>query len=148
MMTTDTRTHRVVTRAALVAAGAAAGLVLVAALVSGESAALGAAVGGVIAVGVFAFGSFAVEAVARLMPAASLLFAMVTYTFQVAAMALVFVALNTSGLLDDEIDSTWVGIAIIVGAFVWMTVQILLATTARIPAFETVPSTRSEGGAR
>jgi hypothetical protein len=152
MMTTDTRTHRVVTRAALVAALAAAVLVLVAALVSGESAALGAAVGGVIAVGVFAFGSFAVEAVARLMPAASLLFAMVTYTFQVAALALVFVALNQSGLLDDEIDSTWVGVAIICGAFVWMTVQILLATTARIPAFETRPSTTSstpsEGGAR
>ena len=148
MMTTDTRTHRVVTRAALTAAVAAAGLVLVAALVSGEPAALGAAVGGLIAVGVFAFGSFAVEAVSRLMPAASLLFAMVTYTFQVAAMALLFVALNTSGLLADEIDSTRVGVAIILGAFVWMAVQILLATTARIPAFETPPSTPSEGGAR
>ena len=148
MMTTDTRTHRVVTRAALVAALAAAGLVLVAALVSGESAALGAAVGGVIAVGVFAFGSFAVELVSRLMPTASLLFAMLTYTFQVVAMALVFVALNESGLLDDELDSTWVGIAIILGAFVWMTVQIVLATTARIPAFEPRPAAPVEGGAR
>ncbi len=148
MMTTDTRTHRVVTRAALVAAVAAAGLVLVAALVSGRPAALGAAVGGVIAVGVFAFGSFAVEAVSRLMPSVSLLFAMLTYTFQVAAMALVFVALNTSGLLDDELDSGWVGGAIILGAFVWMGVQIALATTARIPAFETPASTPSEGGAR
>ena len=148
MMTTDTRTHRVVTRAALVAAVAAAGLVLVAALVSGGPAALGAAVGGVIAVGVFAFGAYAVEAVARLMPAASLLFALVTYTCQVAALGLVFIALNGSGLLDDEIDATWLGAAIIVGAFVWMAAQIRLATTARIPAFETVPSTPSEGGAR
>ena len=113
MMTTDTRTHRVVTRAALVAAVAVAGLVLVAALVSGGSAALGAAVGGVIAVGVFAFGAYAVEAVARLMPAASLLFALVTYTCQVAALGLVFIALNGSGLLDDEIDATWLGAAII-----------------------------------
>lgn len=148
MMTTDTRTSRVVTRAALVAAVAAAGLVLVAALVSGRPAAAGAAVGGVIAVGVFAFGSFAVEAVSRLMPSASLLFAMVTYTFQVALMALVFVGLNTSGLLDDTLDGNWVGGAIILGAFVWMAVQIALATTARIPAFETPASTPSEGGAR
>lgn len=148
MMTTDTRTHRVVTRAALVAAVAAAGLVLVAALAAGRPAALGAAIGGVIALAVFAFGSFAVEAVARVMPAASLLFAMVTYTFQVVAMALVFVALNTSGLLEDDVDGRWVGGAIILGAFVWMAVQIRLTTTARIPAFEARPSTPSEGGAR
>ncbi|TWH01665.1 ATP synthase protein I [Nocardioides sp. J9] len=148
MMTTDSRTHRVVARAALAATASAVVLVGVAALVSGGPAAAGAAVGGLIAVGVFAFGSFAVEAVARLLPSASLLFAMVTYTFQVALMALVFVALNTSGLLDDELDRNWVGGAIILGAFVWMGVQIVLATTARIPAFETRPSTPSEGGAR
>ncbi|NHA00083.1 hypothetical protein G5V59_07500 [Nocardioides sp. W3-2-3] len=47
-------------------------------------------------------------------------------------------------------DSTagWVGGAIILGAFVWMGVQIALATTARIPAFETPASRPSEGGAR
>ena len=82
------------------------------------------------------------------MPTASLLFAMLTYTFQVVAMALVFVALDESGLLDDELDSTWVGIAIILGALVWMTVQIVLATTARIPAFEPRPGAPVEGGAR
>ncbi|TQK70500.1 hypothetical protein [Nocardioides sp. SLBN-35] len=148
MLTTETRTHRMVLRAALVAAAAAVLLIAVAALVAGSSAALGAAVGGVIAVGVFAFGSFAVELVSRLMPTASLLFAMLTYTFQVVAMALVFVALNESGLLDDELDSTWVGIAIILGALVWMTVQIVVATTARIPAFEPRPGAPVEGGAR
>ncbi|MBM0126818.1 hypothetical protein [Pimelobacter simplex] len=148
MLTTETRTHRTVVRAALVAGAAAVLLVAVAALVAGSPAALGAAVGGVIAVGVFAFGSFAVELVSRLMPAASLLFAMVTYTFQVVAMALAFVVVNRSGLLDDELDRNWLGGAIILGAFVWMTVQIVLATRARIPAFEPRPSTPVEGGAR
>lgn len=148
MMTTDTRTHRVVTRAALVAAVAAAVLVLVAALVSGEPAALGATVGGVIAVGVFSFGTFTVDAVARLLPAASLLFALVTYTCQIVALALVFAAINGAGLLDDELDGAWLGGAIILGALVWMAAQIRLATTARIPAFETRSSTPSEGGAR
>src|SRR5690606_32719948 len=110
----------VVRRAAVVSALGALVLVVVGALAGGSSAAAGAAVGGVLAVGVLAFGSFAVDAVARLMPTAALLFAMVTYTFQVVAMALAFVALNESGLLDEALDGTWVGIAIIVGVFVWM----------------------------
>jgi len=148
MLTTETRTPRVVRRAALVAGLAAAALVPVGGLVSGSAAAWGAALGGAIAVGVFAFGAFAVDAVARLMPAASLLFAMVTYTFQVVAMALVFVAVNRSGLLDDELDRNWLGGAIVAGAVVWMAVQIRLATTARIPAFESRPAAPSEGGAR
>lgn len=147
-MTTEARTPSVVRRAAFVSALGALVLVVVGALAGGSSAAAGAAVGGVLAVGVLAFGSFAVDAVARLMPTAALLFAMVTYTFQVVAMALVFVALNESGLLDEALDGTWVGIAIIVGVFVWMTVQIVLATTARIPAFEPRPAAPAEGGAR
>lgn len=144
MMTTETRTRSVVTRAALTAVAAGAGLVVLGALVSGASAAAGAAVGAVMAVGIFAFGAFAVDAVSRLLPAASLLFAMVTYTFQVVLMALLFVGLNRSGLLDDELDRNWLGGAIILGAFVWLAVQVRLATTARIPAFESRP----EGGAR
>lgn len=144
MQTTETRTPPVVSRTALAAAAAGAGLVGVASLVGGAPAAAGAAVGSLIAVGIFAFGAFAVDAVARLMPAASLMFAMVTYTFQVVAMALAFVAVNRTGMLDDQIDRNWLGGAIIVGAFVWIVVQIRLATTLRIPAFES----RSEGGAR
>lgn len=148
MLTTETRTHRVVLRAALVAALAAVLLVVVAAIVAGSAAATGAAVGGVIAVGVFAFGALTVDAVARLMPAASLLFALLTYTLQVVVMAFVFIALNGSGLLDDEMDRSWLGGAIIWGAFTWMVVQVRLATTARIPAFETVGDRTAEGGAR
>ncbi|MCX6400127.1 MAG: hypothetical protein NTX33_09380 [Propionibacteriales bacterium] len=144
MMTTETRTPSVLMRAALVAVAAGAVLVVVAALASGSPAAWGAVVGTVIAVGIFAFGAFTVDAVARLLPAASLMFALLTYTFQVAAMALAFVAVNRAGLLDDELDRNWLGAAIIVGAFVWMAAQIRLATTARIPAFQTP----SEGGAR
>ncbi|MFC7503592.1 hypothetical protein ACOACQ_02060 [Nocardioides sp. CPCC 206347] len=144
MMTTETRAPSVLMRAAFAALAAGAVLVAVGALVSGSPAAWGAVVGTLIAVGVFAFGAFTVDAVARLMPAASLLFALLTYTFQVAAMALAFVVVSSAGLLDDELSRNWLGGAIIVGAFVWMAAQIRLATTARIPAFQTP----SEGGAR
>jgi hypothetical protein len=140
---TEPRTPSAVSRAAVGALAAGLGLAAVGALVSGSPAAYGALVGTAISVGVFAFGAFAVDAVARLLPAASLLFAMVTYTFQVLLMALAFVVVNRSGLLDDELDRAWLGGAIIAGAFVWMGVQIRVATTARIPAFQT-----TEGGAR
>lgn len=153
MLTTETRTPpSAVARAALAAFVVEIALVAVAAVVSGSPAAWGAAVGGVIAVGVFAFGAFAVDAVARLMPTASLMFAMLTYTLQVVLMALAFVAVNRSGLLDEELDRNWLGGAIILGALVWLAVQVRLATTARIPAFEPVPEPPvripSEGGAR
>lgn len=122
---------------AAVATGALGGLLaVVGALASGSGAAYGVLVGTAIALGVFAFGAFAVDAVARLMPVASLLVALVTYTFQVVLMALVFVAVNRSGLLDSTLDREWLGGAIIVGALTWSFVQIGATTRARIPAFE------------
>lgn len=141
-MTAD-RAPSAVVRAAVAALAVGLGLVAVGALASGSAAAYGALVGTAISVGIFAFGAFAVDAVSRLMPAASLLFAMVTYTLQVVLMALAFVTVNRAGLLDDELDRTWLGAAIIAGAFVWIAVQIRLSTTARIPAFHP-----TEGGAR
>jgi ATP synthase protein I len=144
MKTTETRTSAAVTRAAVAALAVGLALAALGGIVSGSAAAYGALAGTAISVGVFAFGAFAVDAVSRLMPAASLLFAMVTYTFQVLLMALAFVAVNRSGLLDDELSRNWLGGAIIAGAFVWMAVQVRLSTTARIPAFQSP----SEGGAR
>lgn len=145
MKTTETRTPpSVVARAAVIAALVGVALVVLGALASGSTAAAGAAVGGVIAVGIFAFGSFTVDLVARLVPSAALLFAMLTYTLQVVLMALAFVALNLSGMIDDELDRNWLGGAIIAVTIVWLAVQVRLATTARIPAFEPV----TEGGAR
>ena len=153
MKTTETRTApSVVVRSALVALGAAVVVVALGAVFSGGAAAGGAAVGALIAIAVFAFGGITVDAVARIAPAASLLFAMITYVFQIVVMALVLVALNGSGLLDDQLDRTWLGVAVIVTTFVWICAQIRLATTARIPAFEPVAAstarTPSEGGAR
>lgn len=156
-MTTESRPHRSqVGRAAAVAAGVAGLLVTLAAVLGDASAARGAAVGGVLAVGVFALGAGSVDVVSRVAPGASLMFALITYTFQVVVMALAFVVLNRSGLLDAELDRTWLGAAIIVGAVVWIATQLRVATTARILAFEdtatragaTTLRDRSEGGAR
>ncbi|MDZ5620830.1 hypothetical protein [Nocardioides bizhenqiangii] len=112
-------------------------VVLVAALTDGRSAAYGALVGAGIAVVVFAFGAFTVDAVARLMPAASLMVALLTYTLQVLLMLVVFVGLTRSGVLDDGLDRTWLGGAIIAGALAWTLAQLTASARARIPAYET-----------
>lgn len=138
--------------ATLVAGGL---LVGIAAVVTGSAAAYGAAVGTAIAVGIFGFGAFAVDAVAHVMPRASLLIAMLTYLTQVLLLALVFVAINGSGLLESTIDRHWLGGAIVLGAVVWMMVQVRVSMTARIPVYDLpdgVAAERSahavEGGAQ
>lgn len=132
---------------------------LAGALTSGSAAAYGALVGTLIVVGVFGFGTFSVNAVATLLPNAALMFALLTYTLQVLAMALVFAALSGSGLLDETISREWLGGTVIAGTLVWLTVQVVLSTSRRIPIYDlpehqpqepagvpalTVPPTRAE----
>jgi ATP synthase protein I len=111
------------------ALGAAA--VVAGALAQGSPAAYGAAVGTLVVVGVFGFGSFVVDTVATLMPSAALLVALLTYTLQVVAMGLVFVALSGSGLLGDELAGT-----VIAGTAAWVVCQIVLTMRARIPIYD------------
>lgn len=146
--------------AVLVRTAAATALVgllatLLGALVSGSAAAYGALVGTLLVVGIFGFGTFTVNAVAALLPTASLLVAVLTYTLQVVAMALAFVVLSGSGALDDTIDRAWLGGTVIAGTLVWIAVQIRLATTSRIPVYDIslpeadqAPAPRAEGAER
>lgn len=117
---------------------AVAGLVVsgIGALSAGSAAAYGALVGTTICVAIFAFGAFSVDAVARVMPAASLMFALLTYTMQVALMALALVVLTRSGALGTSLDRRWLAGAIIAGTFAWLVAQVWLATQSRIPAFD------------
>lgn len=118
---------------------------LVGALTSGSAAAYGALVGTLLVVGVFGFGTFAVNAVASLMPSAALMFALLTYTLQVLAMGLVFAALSGSGLLDETISREWLGGTVIVGTMAWLTVQVVLSTSRRIPIYD-LPAHQGGGG--
>lgn len=128
------------TRVLLLAALAALSLGLVGALVGaltdGSAAAYGALVGTVLVLVVLGFGSTVVNAVATVMPAASLMVALLTYLLQVVLMALVFAALSGSGLLDDTLDREWLAGVVIVGTFVWLTAQLVLTTRMRIPAYD------------
>ena len=151
MMTTETL-HRTRDTGARVLLGAAAaatvvtlGAALLALLVDGSAAAGGALVGALLVLLVFGTGAFAVNAVASMMPAASLLVALLTYTLQVVLMGLLFWTLSTSGALGARVDERWLAGTVIAGTMVWLTVQIRQATRARIPAFD-LPSGDRTGG--
>jgi ATP synthase protein I len=131
--------------AAAVAVTVGLALALVGSLTTGSAAAYAALAGTGFAVAIFAFGSFTVHVVSTVMPAASLLFAMLTYTLQVGLMALVFVALSRSGALDGTLDREWFAGAIITATLCWLVAQILLATRARIPVFDLPEEAAREG---
>ena len=134
-----------------------AGLVLVGAgaVVDGAPAAYGALVGLALAVGIFLGGALVVDLVASVMPTASMLVALLTYTLEVVVMALAFVALSGSGLLGPTLSRGWLGAGVVAATLVWLTAQIVLTTRARIPAYD-LPSTddsqpsaeQGEAGAR
>lgn len=160
-MTTDARPAPLIRGTAVLVRTAAAAILLgllvtvLGALVSGSAAAYGALVGTVLVVGIFGFGTFTVNAVAAVMPTASLLVAVMTYTLQVIVMALAFVILSGSGALDETIDRSWLGGTVIAGTMVWLGAQIVQATSRRIPIYdislpdvEQTPAPRVEGAER
>ena len=91
--------------------------------------------------------SVVVNVVAGLMPAAALLIALLTYTMQVAVMALAFFALTRSGVLDQTLDRAWLAAAVISATLSWLIAQIWLSTRARILAYD-LPGGQPEAGAR
>lgn len=123
-------------KTALVTAVVGLMVTLAGALVVGSAAAYGAAIGTVLVLAVFGFGTFTVNAVAAVMPAASLLVALLTYTLQVVAMALAFVALSRSGLFDESVDRTWLGCTVIACTLMWMMAQLVASTSRRIPIYD------------
>ncbi len=122
-----------------VAAGAVAVLVLVvvASLTEGRAAAVGAASGGVLTLAVFAVGIAFVGAVARLMPTASLLVALMTYALQLLVLALCVVLIDQSGVDGQTLSRGWFAAGVIVATLLWMVGQLVSTTRQRIPVYDT-----------
>ncbi|HYJ26858.1 MAG TPA: hypothetical protein VEW73_04030 [Nocardioides sp.] len=121
------------------ASGAAAVLVLVlvAALVDGRPAVVGAASGGVVTLVVFTLGIAVVGLVARLVPTASLLVALMTYTLQLLVLALVVSAIGRTDLGADTLSRGWFAAGVIAVTLLWLVGQVVAATRQRIPVYDT-----------
>jgi ATP synthase protein I len=124
---------------------ATVGLVLVAlaAVLTGTSGALGALIGTGLVASVFAFGAVAVGLVALVAPAASLLVALLTYTLQVVAVGVVYVALSSGGALDGPVDARWLSAAVIACTLAWTATQITVTVRSRRPVYD-LPSHQTE----
>lgn len=121
-----------------VAAGVVAviGLVIAAALIDGRAAVVGAAAGGVLTLVVFALGIGVVGAVARLMPAASLLVALMTYALQLLVLAVCITAIDRAGVDDETLARGWFAAGVIAVTLLWIVGQVVAATRQRIPVYE------------
>ena len=124
-----------------VAAGAVAVLVLVvaASLIDGRPAVVGAASGGLLTLVVFAFGIVVVGAVARLVPAASLMVALLTYALQLLVLALCIAAIDGAGFGPETFSRGWFAAGVIAVTMLWMAGHFVAATRQRIPVYETAP---------
>jgi len=138
-----------------------AGLVvmLVGLALDGRSGLLAAAIGTVVVVGVLFSGALVVMVVAELMPSASLMVALMTYTLQMVLLAVVLLSLRASGWAQENLTPAWLAIAVMAGALVWTLAQVLIATRVRIPVYDLVSAEElsaprsgvpsgAEGGAR
>jgi hypothetical protein len=120
------------------AAGAVAVLVLgvVAGLADGRPGAVGAGVGGVVTLIVFALGVAAVGFVARLLPGASMLVALMTYALQLLVLAVVVTAIDRAGVDPATLSRGWFAAGVIVVTLAWVVGQLVAATRQRIPVYD------------
>ena len=112
-------------------------LLVVAVLSDGRPAVVGVASGGVLTLAVFALGVAAVGSVARLLPGASLLVALMTYALQLLVLALVVAAIDGAGLSAETFSRGWFAAAVIVVTLTWVVGQLVAATRQRIPVYDT-----------
>ncbi|TIC84078.1 hypothetical protein [Nocardioides sp. GY 10127] len=136
--------------AGLVTTGAAT---LLAAVVPGaaDGAVPGAVVGGLVGVGVLALGAGAVAAVSRVLPAASLIVALLTYSLQLVLLVAVLSALGDTALAADPGARRWLAGTLVAVVLTWSLAHLVAATRQRIPTFdlsgpESAPGSATPGG--
>jgi hypothetical protein len=161
-MTTESKQVRATTGAGTLLGAASwaltAGIALaVAGLVIDGSSALCAGLAGAAAtVLVLALGALMVDLVARVMPTASLLLALLTYVFQILVLT---AALVVVARVADDTVTRWSAGALIAVALAWTLAHVVLATRRRIAVYDValpsettsapdVPSRPTGAGAR
>ena len=98
--------------------------------------------GGVLTLVVFALGIAVVGAVARLVPAASLLVALMTYALQLLVLALGVVAIERAGVSEQTLSRGWFAAGVIAVTLLWLVGQVVAATRAADPGLRPPPQPR------
>ncbi len=139
-MTTKTapaeRAPRVLLAGVLWTVGSTTAVAVAGALAGGATEAVSAVLGGGIVLVFFSFGALVVGSASQLAPHLALLVAMVTYTFQVVLVALVFAALTEADAFTSDLTAGWLAGALIVGTFAWMAGLLTATLRAPIPVWE------------
>lgn len=113
--------------------------------VAGNDAFTTVLTGGVVSALVLAFGSWSVHMVSGVMPSASLLVALMTYGLQIAALTAFMALVSSSPEWGNSVIPGWFAAAVITCVVVWVVLQVVFATTARIPVYD-LPSREREAG--
>ena len=158
-MTTDTTTqsrkarpYGVAALGVAVLAGSAAGVVAsgLGLVLDDSAAALGALLGAGVTLLVLATGFAVVDLVSGLMPAASLMVAVLTYTLQLTVLGLLLAALRGADDIEQTLAPTWFAGGVIAVAMTWTVCLVVHAMRTRMPLYdlpEQSPMAMSEGRA-
>ncbi|WP_340538007.1 hypothetical protein [Nocardioides sp. GXZ039] len=111
----------------------------------GSAAAVGVLVGAGVTLLVLATGFAIVDMVAGLMPGASLLVAVLTYTLQMVLLAGLLVVLSGVDNLDDVLSRQWFAAGVLTVAAAWTVCLVVHAMRARIPLYDLPESGASSG---
>lgn len=103
---------------------------------------LGGVVGGTLALVVLFVSTTVVNAVAGIMPGASLLIALLTFFLQVLVLAFVAVALREAAFDRERFSDGWFAAGVVTVTLAWITTHVWLYTRLRIPAYDL---SRSDG---
>lgn len=134
--TPQERTPRVLRAGVLAVLATSAALVLLALVTDDAAAVRSAALGGGLVIFFFAFGAVNVSVAARIVPSTALLVAMLTYTFQIVLVGLVFVGLRRSDAFDSTLTEGWLAAGLIAATLTWMTAQVVTTLRTPIPPWE------------
>ncbi|MEO5652438.1 MAG: hypothetical protein ABIN79_12205 [Marmoricola sp.] len=105
-------------------------------LLDGSSGAGGAAVGGLLSLSFFTFGSVIVNMATRLAPEAAMVVALTTYTLQVVLVVIAFALIRASGALGETLSAEWLAVAVVAATLAWTVGQVVATVRSRVPVYD------------
>ena len=111
-------------------------LAVAAGLIGGRPGLLGVVAGAGLALVVLATGLVVVDLVATVLPTASMLVALLTYTLEVVALGALLLAFSRADGLAETLAPRWLGAGLVAVALAWTVALVVHATRARVPVYD------------